>query len=533
MFKVLLVDDEPSVINGLKNIIPWNELGYDVTGSAYNGEDGLNTVRELLPDLVITDIKMPVFDGLELIKRVIHEVKAEVRFIILSGYDEFSYVKEALKHNVKDYILKPVDEDELIPLLKKLHKQMTDELAIKKERELELKFIANETINRLLIGELKDSLLNRARLVLGLSEESWFRIVLLEIEDLKEWMSGCSGEAVHKKRECVFFHIKACLHTDHVYYLHDEELDRFVAFITNEIDDTKELMNMFEFIRNEIKLCCGLTVSLFASEKHKSVENASKAYKETQQAHDYRFYNGRGCIIFSENINTSAISYTITDAFQLDSILEDIEAGNLNQMNIKIEAVFQEFENKTKAPEVISVLISSLQLSIARLIVTMNGNADEFVKKEKIFSYDIDRITLSELSNNVKSFCESSSLYITSLRKRNSAHVVNEITEFINKNYRSDISLKQLASQFYMNSFYLGQLFKKITGMYFNDYLNFVRIEEAKRLLRRTNLKIYEVAAEVGYSDTDYFFSRFEKLNHISPLKYKKSILNKSDNNAE
>lgn len=526
IFKVLLIDDEPSVIYGLKTMIPWNEMGYEVCGSANNGEDGLNFIKGNSPDLVITDIKMPVFSGLELIKRAVNELKSKAKFVILSGYDDFSFAKEALKYNVKDYILKPIDEDEIIPLLRKLHKQMVDEITAVKERDMELEFIANETINRLLNGEKKDSLINRAKLVLDISENEWFRIALVEIEDFEDWMSGFDGEEVQKRKGNIIEIIKTALNTENIFYVYDDGLNRLVFFINEEMAGKKKFRNLVEDIKAAIRERYNITVSIFASGKHQGVESTEKAYKQALNTRNYRFFKGKGSIILYEDIKDAVISYTIMDALPVESLMEDLEANNLHNLTIKINTVFCEFYNKTIAPEIINAFINDLQFSIARLITAMNGNVEEFIKKEKIFSYDMNEITLNDLRKNVISFCENSSRYINSLRKKNSVNVINEIMEYINKNFQSNLSLKQIAAQFYMNPIYLGQLFKKITGMYFNDYLNVVRIEEAKKLLRRTNMKIYEIAAQVGYIDPDYFFSRFEKLNHISPLKYKKSIMN-------
>lgn len=525
LFKVLLVDDEPSVIDALKAVIPWNENGYEVSGSAYNGEDALEFIKSRSPDLVITDIKMPVFDGLELIRQAVTEIKSRAHFVILSGYDEFSYVKEAIKYNIKDYILKPIDEGDIIQLLQKLRRQLLDELAASRERDVELKFIASETISRLLNGEKKESLISRAKLFINIPEHETFRISLLEIENFSDWMSDLAGEEVQKRKTVIADCFKSYLGEDHVPYIYDDGLNRLVIFIRDFPPERKHSGNLAEVVRTVLKENHGIPVSIFTSDGHIGVENIEKAFKQALLAREFRFFKGRCCNIQYSGIKDTSINNMITDMFPVESIIENLEANNLHNLTVTINSAFSEFACKYAAPRVVIAHINDLVLGIARLIVAMNGNTEDFIKKERLFSYDLDDVTLDDLRKSAIGICERSCSYIGTLRKRNSDSVINDIVEHIRKNYPSDLSLKKIAANYYMNPVYLGQLFKKITGMYFNDYLNVIRIEEAKKLLRRTNMKIYEVAAKVGYTDSDYFFSRFEKLNHVSPMKYKKSMM--------
>jgi two-component system response regulator YesN len=137
---------------------------------------------------------------------------------------------------------------------------------------------------------------------------------------------------------------------------------------------------------------------------------------------------------------------------------------------------------------------------------------------------DIDKITINELKEVLTRFCVKGAAYIKTLRSRQSIGTIAKVEDYIRQNFRDDITLKGIAEKFYMNPVYLGQLFKKTFGIYFNDYLHNLRVEEAKKLLRRTEMKVYEIAEDVGYRDTDYFVSRFVKVVNMTPSQYKKSI---------
>lgn len=522
--KVLLIDDEPSVIDGLKAIIPWDEIGFQICGYAYNGEDAYKLIKECEPDLIITDIKMPIMDGLQLIGKCIEELNIKAHFIILSGYDDFSFARQALKYNVKDYILKPVDEDEMIPVLKKIHKQIESNKEAEKQREIELKYIISETVSRILNGEDKEKLYNRARMILGISDNSCYRLCMLEIEDIEEIMNNVDGEVIQSVKDKFINDIKNCFNYEDILYIYDDGLNKLIVFINESVKSKKNIAKFAEGIKQFAKDKYNVIVSIYISDKHLGITSVNEAYKQVLETRKFRFYKGKGCVLYSENYKNISLDYNITQSVAIESIIEHIELNNAHSVVVEINTIFAVFLQRYTAPEVVHAFLSNIYLGVVRLISSMEGNIEEFVQNHKLFDIDINTTTLECIRQSIINFCKSACKYLDNIRKKQSANVINDIITYINKNYHEDLSIKSIAERFYMNPTYLGQLFKKTTGLYFNDYLNVVRIEEAKKLLRRTNLKIYEIAQKVGYTNPDYFMNRFEKLNNISPLKYRKSI---------
>mgnify|MGYP000873820445 CR=1 FL=1 len=133
LLNVLLVDDEPYVREGIKKLINWEECGFILCGEAANGEEAIQLVETLSPHVIIVDIKMPVMDGLELIKYVSEKYQEKIKFIILSGYNEFTFAQTAMKYNVKNYLLKPIDEDELCQTLRNLHREILSEMKLESQ----------------------------------------------------------------------------------------------------------------------------------------------------------------------------------------------------------------------------------------------------------------------------------------------------------------------------------------------------------------------------------------------------------------
>jgi two-component system response regulator YesN len=363
MDKVLFVDDEPFVIEGLKTMIDWEKYGYRICGEAVNGEDGLQLIRVCDPDLVVTDIRMPVLDGLQLIRQIRENGNSKIRFIVLSGYDDFSYIQSAMKYGISDYLLKPIDDQEITGVLDRIGRQNRD----------------------------------------GIAEAP-----------------GGSNIPVN----------------------HD----------------------VFEIPLNEL--------------------------------------------------------------------LEDIQKNDPVRLNENIGRLFQAFAGYGNAPQIIQTYLQNLLLEVIKYIVTLGGDLQEislrfYTLSERLHmraSQQWDDLALDFLKSGFRELCQYAAEYISALHVSNSEDIIGAVQNYIKENFAKDISLQKLAKHFYMNPVYLGQLFKKNTGRQFSEYLHHIRINEAKKLLRRTNMKIVEIAHAIGYHDPDYFVSKFKALTQVSPSVFRKTV---------
>jgi YesN/AraC family two-component response regulator len=362
MDKVFLVDDEPFVIEGLKTMIDWEKYGYRICGEAANGEDGLQLIRVCDPDLVVTDIRMPALDGLQLIRQIRESGNYKVKFIVLSGYNDFSYIQSAMKYRISDYLLKPIDDQEIAVALDRIRGQSMEQIG--------------------------------------------------------------------------------------------EETSR---------SDTPLNHDFFEI--------------------------------------------------------------------PLNALLEGIKNNDRLRLNENIGLLFQDFSRSGSPPQVIRTYLQNLLLEVIKYIVTLGGDLQEISFRFHTLS-EMSRTGVREqwnaraldfLKSGFRELCEYAAEYISAIRDINSGNIISAVQNYIKENYAKDISLQKLAKHFYMNPVYLGQLFKKNTGRQFNEYLHQIRIDEAKKLLRRTNMKIAEIAHAIGYHDPDYFVSKFKAITQVPPSIFKKN----------
>lgn len=350
----MIVDNEPNIRTGLRYLINWEKYNFTIMSQAKNGKDALTKMEKEYPDLIITDIKMPGMDGLELIKYIREELHDHyMNFIILSGYDEFNYAKEAIKYNVRNYLLKPIDENELISTLELINRELTKE-------------------------------------------------------------------------------------------------------------------------------------SLY--------EN---------------FYEG----------NTKIFNERFENIKEISLLIEAIENNNNEEIKKYIETVFKYFRESNLHPRIIKIHIDNLIISLSNIISNMDGDIDNIVRNYCFFRTDLTDLNVTKLEHSLLDFSGECASYIFKLRQ--SCRIVNKIKHYVQENYSEDIKLKDIAKKYYINTAYLGQLFKKETGVNFSQYLNMVRIENAKKMLKRTDLHIYQIAEKVGYKNPDYFIIRFKESEKCTPYEYK------------
>jgi two-component system response regulator YesN len=178
MLRVVLADDEPIILEGLRTLVDWNRLGFDICGEALDGEDALQLIRTYEPHLVVTDIRMPVIDGLQLIERAA-ALQVQSKFLILSGYGDFQYAKKAMQYGVANYLMKPPDEAELEHAVAALAADIRKEEERRRYEKSALLRIELETITRLLLGDGRQEWIEQAAIILRLHDRSLFRCMLI------------------------------------------------------------------------------------------------------------------------------------------------------------------------------------------------------------------------------------------------------------------------------------------------------------------------------------------------------------------
>ncbi len=524
MNKVLLVDDEVFVRKGLRSLINWQEFGFEICWEADNGEDAFTIILEEKPDLVITDVRMPVVDGLTLIKKV-REIENQTKFIIVSGFNDFSYAQQAVKYNVIDFVLKPIDQEELEETLGKLAKKLDlEKTEIVKQKKVTL----DQTIAKLLEGNLGEDAMKECLDILNIGSDEVCYYLLIEVNNLKNVTEESSlegfasivregAENINENKNEVLVHE----HQDHTVgvLLPSTNLKRFKGDVTLYAVELKKHIAKKTDI--DITFCIG--------KKAENITELKASYETANEIRSYKYILPNDQPITYEKVSDLVVNYNELDNKLYVSLMEEIEENNLEAIKLTIEEIFEQFRTKHFAPKSVKTSINRCIHGVIQTVTSMEGDETSLSKLKPMVYWEDSNLTLAELRKRFSSFIIEGASIIQTLRKENMKGDIYKIKAYIENNYHQNISLKSIANKFYMNPVYMGQLFKKTFGVYFKEFLLKIRIDEAKKLLRQTDMRVYEVADKVGFGSTDYFVTQFEKINKMTPTEYRNHLLNNSE----
>lgn len=510
MIKVLLVDDEPNVRHGVKMMIPWDELGLTVIDEGEDGDDGLQKIMSLDPDIVIADVKMPGMTGIEMIEAAVKNGFSG-KCLILSGYSDFSYAQSAMSLGVKKFILKPVDEDELIDALKLLTKEISGERLDRVTMRKGSEYMNEQLVRALLLGE--DKTIEKSD-ISSYSHKSYSAVIICAAEEMSSEERNYLLSSVKKtlEKDCGADVITPEFSGLTVALFKDWKQSRLVDFLTDLID---------EYV-GKIFITVGRSVT--------NPADIRLSYAEADKLLKNRFmYMHRG-VVTAETAASGEESSVETDEL-ISGIYAYIEINDIEKLEAALERFQMSLCSGSYTAERIKVVCIRAVMDIkARLIKNMGEKKteqflnDEFINKigEKTSLFDI--IELMK-----KTFTD---LSVTHFGKTTRS-AMERVVQYIQSNYARELRLEQLATIFGYNRAYLGKVFHQYTGENFNNYLDRIRITEAKRLLAEDKYKVYEVAEMVGYTNINYFHNKFKKYVGISPLNYKRQCGGSTEGETE
>ena len=518
METVFIADDEQNIREGLKCIVDWNELGFSICGEAGNGEDALEGILKNEPSLVLLDIRMPKMYGTDII-RIAREKGYQGKFIILSGYSDFTYAQTAIRYGVEFYLTKPIDEDELLQALVKIKSDL--EAARSKSDNLTL-----------LKHKAKNVILHE--IVTGTYDSS--DTVTFSQNELEE-MHLCAD--VYQ----VVIYEKFSLNPSDISYNFADLLK-----VTNKGNHTFE---HFEEEGNEVILLKG---SFALSKFQGFLDRYEKASPQEGSPLDSLFLAyGRPV----NNLDEIYLSYEEASTLCKRRFfciqgqhtlgyeeLPDVKNRILEISNEKLEEYCNMLTdylltfNRKKVAESLFELeeylynvkndITSVKLFLTELYLRIKEKVNHIYNNTSIpFPTNAESIDKLEnchyLYEMIQYISEQAEMVMNATGNPSRDTVLDDILYYIDHNYQNNIKLESIAPLFGYNSAYLGKIFNKTVGESFNSYVDNKRIEHSLELLKENRLKVYEIAEQVGYKNVDYFHKKFKKYVGISPAEYRKN----------
>jgi two-component system response regulator YesN len=531
MIKVMIVDDEPYIRQGLKILINWEQHGFVICEEAANGTEAVKKLEQAEVDLIITDIKMPGMDGIELIEYTQEHISKNIKFIILSGFYEFEYAKKAIKYDVADYVLKPVQKDELLKVLEEYKEKYYRQLENAKIQEFSERIIFNNHMEDLVSGTFtQESIGFIKKYLVDISNVRYIRI---EYDTTNDTYNQMPAEEKAKEQRKLYDSIKAHLGECryHTYIPQKDNSDFFVGFIYAKKlaeDANQDEKEYIKSLHDALNGALSLDVIFYIGQRENNISTICESYKSAVIAKNFQLYSKVTDISFydeiKDKINTSG--YTI-DKDLIDELIKAIEVNDTELINKYVTNLYQHFKELVAEPNIIKLSMDYLLFNLISLAKNLYPDFDQEEVYRMISQGGYGQTSIRGSINHFKRFVLEFSDYLSSLRSHAMGGVLTEVEREITENYMNNLSLKSLSEKYFINSAYLGQIFKKQFGITFKDYLNNYRIERACELLLRSDGKIYEIAEAVGFNNTDYFISRFVLQKGVTPLQYRKQFLNK------
>jgi len=528
LYKAFLVDDEPFIKARLRGLIDWKKIGFQIVGDASDGEDAYKAILALKPDLVLTDIRMPVFSGLELIKRVI-PVLPECRFIIFSGYSDFEYAHEAIRYGVKSYLLKPIGETDLANAVE----NVKNEIEAERERE----HILLHTVTALkekwardvLFGRNTASIASRAAELNIEVEKYSFMVLIIDVEEPNTPDAEDDENRQSRKNAIIGETAGKVLGEYGTCIIVRDEQERYVLLllIPEDFQRACEPAGIAENLKEELVQFVRGHITVGYSDVVEELPHVAGCYKRSKMAIESKFVLGRDRIIGFNKIvgSTDSDSLAKIADWNKTALEEAVLHINYDAVRAETDKLFSVLRSLAKDPALIRGIITECMAGLLGILTKQNGDAGQVLGDHFVLDEWFERHTLDELEKEFRDFCIKITDYMAKVYASRRAGIADQIAAYVKQHYSEDISMKSIAQKFYMNPVYLGQLFKNDTGLLFNHYLTEVRMEAARKMLVESDLSIYDIAERAGYKTLRNFYVAFKKSFNCTPTEYRNGLL--------
>ncbi|WP_176554406.1 response regulator transcription factor [Bacillus sp. Marseille-P3800] len=492
MLRVILVDDEPLILEGLQAIINWQKLNCSVIGTANHGEEALQLYGDMECDLIITDICMPKVDGLELILRW-KKIQPTTKWVVLSGYQDFHYVRQGLLLGIENYLLKPVDTVELEETVK----QIAEKITVMPQESVEEFILRDNAIWQYFQSHMSLSQFTERMELYNQSDVVSYTIFsFLSIPSLQsipfDQVQGfhCQLEQLANEYEGV------CART-----LHDDFIFLFSDYFLSS--------SFFKQLRTVVELKINMPFLLLKPNSHSTHKEIGWQLRQAMQYKEQISLLNKTVICSHEDVAKRLSKETKWEkvdftAFEFYLLRGEAEEAILWIMNV--------IKKRSSHADGVKRIVAETVFVIDRI------GAD---KTEKINIQALTQIkSLNQLEEKLEEIINNK---IGELKKKElgNHHVLHDVINHVSKSFTEELSLKELGQRFYLNPIYLGQLFQKETGVSLSTYIKRKRLERAKYLLIHTHKKVGQIGNEVGYSDATYFFKQFKKGIGVTPNEYR------------
>lgn len=531
LYRIMLVDDEEEVRKAIIRKMNWEQLGFVMVGDAENGQDALEKLEQMEPDVVMTDIRMPYMDGLTLTEKI-REKYPSVKILIFSGYDDFEYAQRAIKLNAAEYILKPVNGEELSSILKRIKSNLDEEIEQRRNIDtLQQRYLSSLPILRELflndlvrmsadVGTIAPKL--REYGINILDARKWLTAMIYVEQEEKTENRAFSG---HQElipisvRDFVEDYLRA-----HCRFATFNSADGITVIIAVDEGNTQTgLMNLLSDICKESRRLLDVTITIGVGRSCDTLKEIGRSYQTSVDALGYRAIVGGGKAIYINDMEPVSRGKLQLDDKGEAELSAAIKFGPVELIESVIRNLAAKMEDAKVHARQYQVYMLSIVNSMIRLMQQYDLDISEMFDSGNQYTDIMEGFYCREefAQRLIPVACRMNEA-LNRVRDNTTKQVVREAKEYIRKNYANpELSVEMLCRHLHMSPAYFSTVFKKETGQSYVNYLTEVRLNKAVELLNETDDKTYMIARKVGYQEQNYFSYVFKKQYGVSPTKYR------------
>lgn len=525
MYRFLIIDDEPIVREGIADTIDWADHGFELVGACRDGREGIAAIENLRPHVVLTDICMPFVDGLELAS-YIAERYPRTKTMLLTGYDEFDYAQEAVRLQVRTFLLKPITADELRVELDAVYRELEDErrdeqrIAHLREQLAEsLPILRERFLTRLLRAPVTSEELaqKEADLDMPLPDTPVVAVLCDPDEPTERGDAGCLAlsrtvDAVRRPEEQLI--VVGTSHDSAVVLVFDDRAEAAAG----------EALDLAERIAECAPREIDSTVSIGIGEPVETVLQVSESLRGAETALEHRFVLGPGNVITLSQVGADVprdAKPRLNEARA--AFVRQVRTGSRGEAESTLATIIADLRSSGLTPERCQVAVNRL------LAATLTGLEDMGIDPGAIPGLpanpfrDLSNLkSLADIETWFRGLLSATQTYLAKRRENQSRRKAVAAEEIIKRDYADpDLNVARICKELAVSKSYFSPLFKSHTGMTFVEYLTDIRMSRAKELLAHHDLRSYQVAELVGYSDAHYFGLTFKKQVGVTPTEYR------------
>lgn len=539
LYRILLVDDEEEVRKSIIKKIDWNSTGFQVVGDAENGEDALEKIEALEPDLIITDIRMPYMDGLSLAERI-RQKYPSMKIVIFSGYDDFEYAKQAIKLNVTEYILKPVNVEEMTAILVRIKANLDQEIEQKRNVRLlrenyvkSLPILKEQFLNDLVSRPL-DEALTEARLGEYDIPLSGARKWVAAAIDIERPATPEGSLPIHREKDLIPISVMQIVEEKLASYCRsaiftlagsmESEL-AVIAAIDGENSQTG-LIDVLGDICKEVRKILEIPITIGVGHGCLKLTEVFHSYQDAVNALGYKAIVGGGSTIYIndvEPVSRGKLQFDGKDEAELTAAVKFGPEEKIREMVRRLTGKMNDAKVHFRQCQAYMLGISNCLIQLSQMYDLDLGHVFERGSERG------DGYTLVPKFQKTEEFAQwllsaalSMNQAMSQERDNTTKQVIQEAKQYILDNYQDpELSVEKICRHLHMSPAYFSTLFKRETGQAYIAYLTELRLNKAVELLNKTDDKTYVIAAKVGYQEQNYFSYVFKKRFGISPTRFR------------